>query len=314
MQRLLPADPRGDVAGVVHAQLQAAGEIPLRLGQLVLRDQLVAQPGELREDRPERLAETGRVHAGRDLERPRIGIVDDPGRDVVGQPALLADREEEPAAHPVAEHGIEDRQRPAVGVVAMQRRDADAELGLGGVALAERDTRAGGQRRVRARTRARRRSRVPNALAVSATRLVVGEVAGHGDDRVAGPVHRPPEVADGAGRQRADAVLVAADLAAQRPVAEHRRLEQDLAVLRGVVEVRADLLDDDPALALDLVVGEGGADDELAQDVDRAGRLAPRDAHPVHRRLAVRRGVERAADPLDRLADGARRRVRAACP
>ena len=76
--------------------------------------------------------------------------------------------------------------------------------------------------------------------------------------------------------QRADAGLVAADLAAQRAVAEHRLLEQDLGVLGRVVEVRADLLDDDRPLAVDLVVVERRPDDQLAEDVHRRAR--PRDA------------------------------------
>ena len=98
-------------------------------------------------------------------------------------------------------------------------------------------------------------------------------------------------------------VLVAADLAAERAVAEHRLLEEDLGVLGGVVEVGADLLDDDGALALDLVVGEARPDDQLAEDVHRPRGLAARDAHPVDGRLAVGRRVERAADALDRLGD-----------
>ena len=103
--------------------------------------------------------------------------------------------------------------------------------------------------------------------------------------------------------------LVAADLAAQRPVAEHRGLEQDLAVLGRVVQVRADLLDDDGPLALDVGVLEPRPDDELADHVHRAFGLAARDADPVDRRFAVRRGVERAADALDGLADRPGRRV-----
>ena len=44
-------------------------------------------------------------------------------------------------------------------------------------------------------------------------------------------------------------------------------------------------------------------------DVHRPGGLAPRDADPVDGRLAVGRGVERAADALDRLADRPGRRI-----
>ena len=140
-------------------------------------------------------------------------------------------------------------------------------------------------------------------------RGLVRQVADDRDDRVGRPVGRPPEVVDGRLGQGQDVRLLAADLATERPVAEHRRLEQDLAVLGRVVEVRADLLDDDRALALDVGRLEPRPDDELADDVHRALGLAQRDAHPVDRRFAVGGGVERPADALDRLADGARRRV-----
>ena len=60
VERLLAADPRGDVAGVVHPQLEAAGQVALGLGQLGLGHQLVAQPRELDQDRLERGRQPGR--------------------------------------------------------------------------------------------------------------------------------------------------------------------------------------------------------------------------------------------------------------
>ena len=94
------------------------------------------------------------------------------------------------------------------------------------------------------------------------------------------------------------------------PVAEHRGLEQHLAVLGRVVKVGADLLDDDRALTLDVRRLEPRTDDQLADHVHRALDLAQRDAHPVDRRFTVGRRVERPADTLDGLADGARGRIR----
>ena len=55
---------------------------------------------------------------------------------------------------------------------------------------------------------------------------------------------------------------------------------------------------------------EPGPDDELGDDVGRASRLARRDTDPVDGRLAVGRGVEAAADALDRLGDRPGRRER----
>src|SRR4029079_14229242 len=130
------------------------------------------------------------------------------------------------------------------------------------------------------------------------------------DDRVGRAVGQPPEVADRIRGEPLDVSLLAADLAAEGTVTEHRRLEQDLAALGWVVEVRADLLDDHGALAPDVGVVELRADDQLPDHVHAPGHLRARDAHPVHGRLAVRRGIERPADALDRLADRARRGVR----
>ena len=103
--------------------------------------------------------------------------------------------------------------------------------------------------------------------------------------------------------------LVTADLAAERTVPEHRALEEHLAVLGGIVEVGADLLDDDRPLVVDVVIGQHGPHDQLTDDVHRPDRLAPWHPHPVHGGFAVRGGIERSADALDRLADRAGRRV-----
>ena len=59
VERLLAADPRREVARVVHPQLQPAGEVRLGLRQLLGRDRLVDQPGELREDRLDRRRRAG---------------------------------------------------------------------------------------------------------------------------------------------------------------------------------------------------------------------------------------------------------------
>ena len=55
---------------------------------------------------------------------------------------------------------------------------------------------------------------------------------------------------------------------------------------------------------------EPRSDDQLADDVHRAFSLATWDSHPVDSRFAIGGGVERAADALDRLADGAGRGIR----
>ncbi len=150
---------------------------------------------------------------------------------------------------------------------------------------------------------------VPNDAAASSTNRSCAEIAGCGHDHVGGTVVGLPEAVDRRRGQRPDALLRACDLPPQRRVAEHGEIEQHVDVLGGIVEVRADLLDDHVALAVDLVLIEPRPDDQLAEDVHRDRGVAGRDAHVVDRRLAVGRRVERAAEAFDGLGDRARRRV-----
>ncbi len=139
--------------------------------------------------------------------------------------------------------------------------------------------------------------------------LVVGKVAGGGHHDVRGLVVGLPELADGRRRERSHALLRPGDLAAQRRVVEDREIEENVHVLGRVVEVRADLLDDDIPLVLDLRLVEVGPDDELAQHLHRGCGVARRDADVVDGRFAIRRCVEGAAEALHRLGECARRRI-----
>ena len=149
----------------------------------------------------------------------------------------------------------------------------------------------------------------PEGLRDEPDGVLVRQVACQGHDRVGRPVGIAPEAADGVRRQAAHRRLVAGDLPAERRVAEERLVEDVEDELPGVVAVGADLLDDDLALAVDLVVGQQRPDDQLGQDVHGTGRLADRQPAPVDGRLAIGGGVARAADALDGLGDEARRRV-----
>ncbi len=150
-------------------------------------------------------------------------------------------------------------------------------MGLGRVAVAEEVLRSpAGSAGARSRSPGATPLPVPNAGADEVERRRVVEVAGDRHDDVRRPIGRRPELADRRPRQGPDALLVAADLAAEGAIAEHRLLDQDLGVLGRVVEVGADLLDDDRPLVVDLVVLETRPDDELGDDVGRP--LAPRGA------------------------------------
>src|SRR5439155_6862540 len=117
------------------------------------------------------------------------------------------------------------------------------------------------------------------------------DVPGNCDDRVRRSIHRSPEAPDRLRREGANALLVAADLAPERAGPEHCLLEQRLSVLGRVVKIRADLLDDDGPLSVDLLLVEVRPNDQLTEDVHGPDRLAPRDANPVNGGLAIRGSV-----------------------
>ena len=170
---------------------------------------------------------------------------------VVGQAGLLAQLLEEPAAGAFAQDRVEQLERPLVGIVAAQRGHAQARCAPGRASRSSTIKRSHGQRRRAATKPARRRAGAEVAL---------DQV----DDARHGPCRRPrrrpgsmagrcrPERRDVLVGQAAHAVLVAGDLPAQRRVAEERSIEQVEDVLAGIVAVRADLLDDDVALAGDV--------------------------------------------------------------
>ena len=308
MEGFLTTDPRCDVPGLVHAQFQAPTQVALGLGQFLVGYPLIAQAGELGQDRAKGLLEAGRIDPRRDLQRTGVAVVHQPRADIVGKSPFLAHGQEQAAAHAVAQDRIHDRQDPTVGMVAPEGWQPDHELRLGRGALAHPDALAGGQgrrgfvSRDRAGSGAERGRRQFHCA-------VVAEVAGHGDDGVAGSVDGLPELADGLLGKGADAGLVAADLAAQGTVAKECGLEQRLGDLGGIVLVGADLLDDNRTLALDLLRVQDGPDDEFAEDIHGPLRLPGGDPDPVDGGFPVGGRVEGSAHALDRLADGARGRV-----
>ena len=100
------------------------------------------------------------------------------------------------------------------------------------------------------------RGAAAEVLGHEANDLLVGDVPGHRDDEVGGPVAGRPEVADVRVAERAHRVLVAGDLPAQRRVAEVGLVPEVEDELAGVVAIGADLLDDDVALPGDVLAAQ----------------------------------------------------------
>ena len=139
--------------------------------------------------------------------------------------------------------------------------------------------------------------------------VLVGDVAGSRHDHVRRAVVGAPEAVDRVRGKRPDALLGARDLAAERSVVEDGQVEEHADVLGRVVEVGADLLDDDVALLLDLLLVQERAGNELAEHGHGERGVAGRHADVVDGGLAVGRGVEGPADPLHGLGERPRRRV-----
>ena len=225
---------------------------------------------------PECLTGVVGIDARVDLETAAVGVVGGERVHIVGQAGILADAQEQPARRTIAEHGAEQLQRPGVRMVALQGGYAEAEMGLRAGSLDDLEALAGRQRRGCRGPRQADAIAGPKGPCDEADRLVVGQVAGQRHDRVGRLVGIVPEATDGVRLQAADSRLVAGDLPAERRVAEKGLVEDVEDQLPGVVAVRADLLDDDLALAVDLVVGQERADDELGQDVHGASGLSHR--------------------------------------
>ena len=179
-----------------------------------------------------------------------------------------------------------ERRRGLERLGRLQRREALEELGEGAVGTA-----ASGRPPVPVRTR------------VGGGGGNVLEVA---DDERAAARARPAAVAkleDRVARERPQVLLGAEHGPPERMLAERRAVDELLGDRRGLVLVALDLLDDDPALLVELVGVDVGAPDEVRQQVGGVGgRLG---AHGDVKRDEVMRGVgvQRAAEALGGLVD-----------
>ena len=102
----------------------------------------------------------------------------------------------------------------------------------------------------------------------------MADVAGDAHDRVAGAVVVGMETADVVGRDRADRLAVARRVPPERMAVEDLAGERAHRHVVGRVVVHRQLLEDDLALALDVVVLHQRAGEHVAEQLD-AGRRMP---------------------------------------
>ncbi len=142
---------------------------------------------------------------------------------------------------------------------------------------------------------------------------LMGEVAGGGDDDVPRRVVAVHVIDQRAALERADHPFPSEHRASHRLLGKRRLLEMvEDDVVRRVVGL-ADLLQDDAALALDLLGGEGAVGQDVADDVGPERQVLLQQLDVVGGLLARGVGVDVAADILDLLGD-LRRRSGARCP
>src|ERR1035437_6802113 len=118
----------------------------------------------------------------------------------------------------------------------------------------------------------------------------MGDVSCRRDHDVARPVFSGPEGAQISLGKAADTLFATGNLATQWRVAEHRQIEECVDVLARVIQIRADLLNDDRPLRLDLAAAQVWPDYQFAQHVHAAHHFTLGDPDPVDGGLTIRGG------------------------
>src|SRR5439155_9443133 len=301
-EELLAADPAADVAGVFHAQHEAAlGELA-GLGELFGRGAVLAQAGELGEDDDEGGDGVLGVDAGVDVEGAGVEEVGGVAVDVVYEAALLAQLDEEPGGHAFAEDDGEELDGVAVRVVEGDAGDGHAEVRLfGGLVLdSAADTVAADRRDPGGGFGG---GPVAEGGFDGGDDFLVDDVAGDGDEDVVGDVLLCEVAHHHVAVDAFDGLFGAGDVAAEGVVGPEDGVEQEVDELGGRVGDHGQLFEDDLALFLHLTGVHQGAPHELEEDVEGEVHVRARSLDVVDGVFAVGAAVEDAADAVDGLGD-----------
>ena len=289
--------------GGLERKAEAADDVVLGAPQLVLGDGFVDEPLELVEADADGLGELLTADAGGDGEDASIGEVAVAGAHGVGQAAPLAYLVEEPRGHTRAEDVVEDADGEAAGVAATEEGQTEHDAALVDVARVDANAGAGRVWVVRGDVGEGAGGHLGEAGLGQFEHLLVGAVPGDGEDHVRAQVpvlHVTHEVG---AVHLADKLDAAANIPAAGLLAVDGDAEEAARPGAGVVVVPLELLLDDGALAVDLLLGEGGMEEHVGGYVDCSFEAVERDDVPVAGVFLARVGIEGAARALDLLGD-----------
>ena len=151
-----------------------------------------------------------------------------------------------------------------------------------------------------------------NACRVRAYDVVVVDVAGNGDGHHLGPVAALVVALDLVAAERLDRLGRPGDRPGQRGAGPGRRCEQVVHHVVGIVVVHGDLVEDHLPLGLDVLGGDQGGGDHVAEDVDRHRQVVVEHPCVVAGVLARGERVELTADLVEGGGDVHRRAGRGA--
>ncbi len=282
-----------------EADDDVAFELILGAFEFRLGDGLLFKTGQFDEGKLEELF--GLVDGGSGVDGERAGVVEGVhlGVDGVGEALVFADGLEEARAHAAAEHGVEEVDAVAVGVVDRGRGDSEAELDLlEGFFALERDVGVG-DGRLAGGGGCRGGGQGVEVVGYLLDEGVVVEVAGGGEDHVAGGEAVGVEAEEGGLVEARDGLGGAEDGAAEGVVLPEVLGEELVDEVVGVVFVHLDLFEDDALLAGDVLGREGGVEDEVGEEIEGGGDVLVEDLDVEADHLFAGEGVEVAADGVD---------------
>ena len=263
--------------------------------QLVHRHALGVELAHLREAQLQDLVDVARAAAAADGEAPGVLEGELEAADRVGQAALLAHLLEDAGSRAAAEDGVQDGEREPVLAGAVGRVGPHAEVDLFQLAFLVVGVERGGGRGDGVAFPAVGADALEQAAQVGLHAAQV-EVAGHRHHDAVGRELALLELADVVAREAADVLRRAEDRASDGVVGVEQVQEVVDHQLVGGVVVHLHLLEDDVALARDLLGGEVALQVDLGDQVDGPADVfvhhLGRDADVLLRR----EGVEVASD------------------